>query len=199
MEITDNENRELKAQVDRLSAMVETLIANQAAQAAQLQTAQAQVAEAQDAQIQAQAQATEMRNQMLTARLQAEEAQARAQVHNSGQTSAQNQPQIQNQTTQYPDLNQDRYQQEFVPPNAHVFTTVPPVVHYTPHLGEPVYHGPTPSEDPGLNDRMDEFQDQFAELQKEIKALRGKDRMATGVVMKNWTAADIPHCVHISK
>jgi hypothetical protein len=41
---------------------------------------------------------------------------------------------------------------------------VPPVVHYTPHLGEPVYHGPTPSKDPGLNDRMDEFQDQFAEL-----------------------------------
>ena len=228
MEITDNENRELKAQVDRLSAMVETLIANQAAQAAQLQTAQAQVAEAQDAQIQAQAQATEMRNQMLTARLQAEEAQARAQVHNSGQTSAQNQPQIQNQTTAAPvttviaseinvvpvtsvtitasrpweiprDLNQDRYQQEFVPPNAPVFTNVPPVVHYTPHLGEPVYHGPTPSEDPGLNDRMDEFQDQFAELQKEIKALRGKDRMATGVVMKNWTAVDIPHCVHISK
>ena len=74
MEITDNENRELKAQVDRLSAMVETLIANQAAQAAQLQTAQAQVAEAQDAQIQVQAQAAEMRNQMLTARLQAEEA-----------------------------------------------------------------------------------------------------------------------------
>ncbi|KAI5406161.1 hypothetical protein KIW84_052776 [Lathyrus oleraceus] len=154
--------------------------------------------------------------------------QARAQVHNSGQTSAQNQPQIQNQTTAAPvttviaseinavpvtsvtitasrpweiprDLNQDRYQQEFVPPNAHVFTNVPPVVHYTPHLGEPVYHGPTPSEDPGLNDRMDEFQDQFAELQKEIKALRGKDRMATGVVMKNWTAVDIPHCVHISK
>ncbi|KAI5418317.1 hypothetical protein KIW84_042817 [Lathyrus oleraceus] len=127
--------------------MVETLIANQAAQAAQLQTAQAQVAEAQDAQIQVQAQAAEMRNQMLTARLQAEEAQARAQVHNSGQTSAQNQPQIQNQTTAAPvttviaseindvpvtsvtitasrpweiprDLNQDRYQQEFVPPNA---------------------------------------------------------------------------------
>ncbi|KAI5383839.1 hypothetical protein KIW84_070992 [Lathyrus oleraceus] len=186
------------------------------------------VAEAQDAQIQAQAQAAEMRNQMLTARLQAEEAQARAQVHNSGQTSAQNQPQIQNQTTAAPvttviaseinavpvtsvtitasrpweiprDLNQDRYQQEFVPPNAPVFTNVPPVVHYTPHLGEPVYHGPTPSEDPGLNDRMDEFQDQFAELQKEIKALRGKDRMASGVVMKNWTAVDIPHCVHISK
>ncbi|KAI5429743.1 hypothetical protein KIW84_034360 [Lathyrus oleraceus] len=156
MEITDNENRELKAQVDRLSAMVETLIANQAAQAAQLQTAQAQVAESQDAQIQAQAQAAEMRNQMLTARLQAEEAQARAQVHNSGQSSAQNQPQIQNQTTAAPvttviaseinaipvtsvtitashpweiprDLNQDRYQQEFVPPNAPVFTNVPPI------------------------------------------------------------------------
>ncbi|KAI5431520.1 hypothetical protein KIW84_035633 [Lathyrus oleraceus] len=152
MEITDNENRELKAQVDRLSAMVETLIANQAAQAAQLQTAQAQVAEAQDAQIQAQAQAVEMRNQMLTSRLQAGEAQARAQVHNSGHTSAQNQPQIQNQTTAAPvttviaseinavpvtsititasrpweiprDLNQDRYQQEFVPPNAPICGT----------------------------------------------------------------------------
>lgn len=42
-------------------------------------------------------------------------------------------------------------------------------------MGEPVYHGPTPSEDPGLIDRMDEFQDQFAELQKEMKALRGKE------------------------
>lgn len=36
MELTDNENQELKAQVDRLSAMVETLLANQAAQGAQL-------------------------------------------------------------------------------------------------------------------------------------------------------------------
>ncbi|KAI5399998.1 hypothetical protein KIW84_065081 [Lathyrus oleraceus] len=89
---------------------------------------------------------------MLTARLQAEEAQARAQVRNSGQTSAQNQPQIQNQTTAAPvttviaseinavpvtsititasrpweiprDLNQDRYQQEFVPPNAPICGT----------------------------------------------------------------------------
>ncbi|KAI5391435.1 hypothetical protein KIW84_076299 [Lathyrus oleraceus] len=189
MEITDNENRELKAQVDRLSAMVETLIANQAAQAAQLQTAQAQVAEAQDAQIQAQAQAAEMRNQMLTARLQAEEAQARAQVHNSGQTSAQNQPQIQNQTTAAPVTTVIASEINVVPVTSVTITA----------SREPVYHGPTPSEDPGLNDRMDEFQDQFAELQKEIKALRGKDRMATGVVMKNWTAVDIPHCVHISK
>ncbi|KAI5402105.1 hypothetical protein KIW84_066537 [Lathyrus oleraceus] len=221
-QVLELENEELQRQLKEQSGE------DRAAQAAQLQIAQAQVAEAQDAQIQAQTQAAEMRNQMLTARLQAEEAQARAQVHNSGQTSAQNQPQIQNQTTAAPvttviaseinvvpvtsvtitasrpweiprDLNQDRYQQEFVPPNAPVFTNVPPVVHYTPHLGEPVYHGPTPSEDPGLNDRMDEFQGQFAGLQKEIKALRGKDRMATGVVMKNWTAVDIPHCVHISK
>lgn len=62
MESVENENQELKAQVDRLSAMVETLLANQAAQAAQLQTAQAQVAQAQDAQIQAQAQAAKMHN-----------------------------------------------------------------------------------------------------------------------------------------
>ena len=193
MESIENENQDLKAQVDRLSAMVETLLANQAAQAAQLQTAQAQVAKAQDAQIQAQAQAAEMHNQMLVARLQAqtEEGQARAQVQSTGQTSVQNQPQIQNQATEAPvtttvisevnvipvtsvtvpisrpwemprDPVQEVYQQEFVPPIALVLTTVPPVVHYTPHLGEPVYHGPTPSEDPGLNDRMDEFQDQFA-------------------------------------
>lgn len=70
---------------------------------------------------------------------------------------------------------QDGYQQEFTPQNVPVFTNVSPVVHSTPHLGEPVYHGSTPSEDPSLNDRMDEFQDQFAELQKEIKALCGKE------------------------
>ena len=80
MEITDSENQDLKAQVDRLSAMVESFLANQAAQAAQIQTAQAQAARAQDAQIHAQAQSAEMYNQMLAARLQAqtEEAQARA-------------------------------------------------------------------------------------------------------------------------
>lgn len=60
MEITDNENQELKAQVDRLSALVKNLLATQAAHAAQLQTAQAQAAKAQDAQIQAQAQAAEL-------------------------------------------------------------------------------------------------------------------------------------------
>lgn len=206
MEITDNENQELKAQVDRLSAMVETLLANQAAHAAQVQTVQAQVAKAQDAQIQAQAQAAKMHNQMLAARLQAqtEEAQARAQAQNTGQTSAQNQNQIQNQSTTAPitttvisednavpvtsvtipvshpwemprDFIPEGYQQEVTPQNIPVFTNVSPVVHSTPHMGEPVYHGPTPSEDPSLNDRMDEFQDQFAELQKEIKALRGKE------------------------
>lgn len=139
---------------------------------------------------------------MLIARQQVEEVQARAQVLNAVQTS--DSPQVQNVSTSTPvitvatpefipvpvtsmaipvsrpweiprDLNQEAYQQEYVPQNAHVLTTVPPVVHYTPHLAEPVYHGPTPSEDPGLNDRMDEFQDQFVELQKEIKALRGKE------------------------
>lgn len=70
MEITDNENQELKAQVDRLTTLVENLLATQAAHAAQLQTAQAQVAKAQDAQIQAQSQAAKMHNQMLAASLQ---------------------------------------------------------------------------------------------------------------------------------
>ena len=49
MEITDNENQELKTQVDGLSAMVESLLATQASQALQLQTAQTQAARAQEA------------------------------------------------------------------------------------------------------------------------------------------------------
>lgn len=53
MEITDNENQELKTQVDILSAMVESLLATQENQAIQLQTAQTQAAKAQEAQIQA--------------------------------------------------------------------------------------------------------------------------------------------------
>lgn len=203
MEITDSENQELKTQVDRLSAMVESLLATQASQALQLQTAQTQAAKAQEAQIQAQAQAAELHKQMLIARQQAEEAQARAQILNSVQTS--DSPQVQSVPTSTPvvtvtppefitvppvttmaipvsrpyeiprGMNQETYQQEYIPQSAPVFTTVPPVVHYTPQLVEPVYHGLTPSEDPGLNDRMDEFQDQFAELQKELKALRGKE------------------------
>ena len=100
MEITNNENQELKAQVDRLSALVDNLLATQAAHAAQLQTAQTQAAKAQDAQIQAQAQAAELHKQMLIARQQAEEAQARAQVLNAGQTS--DPPQIQNISTTTP-------------------------------------------------------------------------------------------------
>ena len=88
MELTDNENQELKAQVYRLSALVENLLATQAAHAAQLQTAQAQVAKAQDAQIQAQAQAAHLQAQT-------EEAQARAQAQNTGRISGP--PQLQNQ------------------------------------------------------------------------------------------------------
>lgn len=50
----------------------------------------------------------------------------------------------------------------------------PPVIHTTPYHEEPIFHA-TPSESMGVYNKMDDFQDQFAEMQIEIKALRGKD------------------------
>lgn len=49
----------------------------------------------------------------------------------------------------------------------------PPVIHTTPYHEESVFHA-TPSESMGVYDKTDDFQDQFAEMQKEIKALREK-------------------------
>ncbi|PNX82497.1 coatomer subunit zeta-3, partial [Trifolium pratense] len=59
-----------------------------------------------------------------------------------------------------------------IPPPA---MTVPPlVVHTAPFGDEQIYHA-EPSECLGVEERMDDFQSQFQEMQKEIKALRGKD------------------------
>ena len=49
----------------------------------------------------------------------------------------------------------------------------PPVMHTTPHTGQS-FHA-TPSEGMGVYERMDEFQDQFLEIQKELRAIRGQD------------------------
>ncbi|XP_050897028.1 uncharacterized protein LOC127103830 [Lathyrus oleraceus] len=56
-----------------------------------------------------------------------------------------------------------------------VVMLIPPsVIHTTPYHKEPIFHA-TPSESMGSYEKMDEFQDQFVEIQREIKALREKD------------------------
>ncbi|XP_050916729.1 uncharacterized protein LOC127131881 [Lathyrus oleraceus] len=63
-------------------------------------------------------------------------------------------------------------------PEAHVVPVVmfvpPPMIHTTPYHEEPIFHT-TLSESMGVYEKMDYFQDQFTEIQREIKALRGKD------------------------
>lgn len=54
-----------------------------------------------------------------------------------------------------------------------IMSILPPVVHATPYVEETIFHVDQ-SESVGVYERMDEFQDQFQAMQKEIKALRGK-------------------------
>ncbi|MCI06050.1 hypothetical protein A2U01_0027105, partial [Trifolium medium] len=56
----------------------------------------------------------------------------------------------------------------------HVMTVPPPVVHTVPFGNEQIYHA-EPSECLGVEGRMEDFQNQFQEMKREIKALRGKD------------------------
>ena len=52
---------------------------------------------------------------------------------------------------------------------------VPPlVVHTLPRVEDTIYHSES-SEGPDVYEKMDEIKDQFLELQKELKTLRGKD------------------------
>lgn len=55
---------------------------------------------------------------------------------------------------------------EVTPQNVPIFTQVSPVVHSTPNIEELIFYGGAPSEYFAFNDRMEEFQDQFADLQK---------------------------------
>ncbi|KAK2374985.1 hypothetical protein QL285_075910 [Trifolium repens] len=66
------------------------------------------------------------------------------------------------------------FPQATVPVPQPIMTVSAPLVHTIPHENEPVYHA-EPTESIGAYGRMDDFQDQFEEMQRTIKALRGKD------------------------
>ena len=54
--------------------------------------------------------------------------------------------------------------------------TAPPTVNAMSFVNDEVYCPfPPPSESVGFYDRLDDFQDQFNEMQKEMKALQGKE------------------------
>ncbi|KAI5389332.1 hypothetical protein KIW84_074831 [Lathyrus oleraceus] len=68
-----------------------------------------------------------------------------------------------------------------MPASSLVLAMPPPVVHTTPRVDDTVYHS-EPSEDPYVNEKMDAMNDQFLELHKELKTLRGKDLFGKSVV-----------------
>ncbi|KAI5401466.1 hypothetical protein KIW84_066074 [Lathyrus oleraceus] len=55
-----------------------------------------------------------------------------------------------------------------------VLAMPPPVVHTIPRVDDTIYHS-EPFEGPDVNEKMDAMNDQFLELRKELKTLRGKD------------------------
>ena len=58
----------------------------------------------------------------------------------------------------------------------------PPSVNVMPFVNDEVYRlVPQPSEGVGFYDRLDDFQGQFNEMQKEMKALRGKELFGQNV------------------
>ena len=62
------------------------------------------------------------------------------------------------------------------PPVVHAAPVAPPSVNMVPFVNDDVCCPfPPPSEDLGLYDRMDDFQEQFDKMQREMKALRGKE------------------------
>ncbi|KAI5390428.1 hypothetical protein KIW84_075664 [Lathyrus oleraceus] len=61
-----------------------------------------------------------------------------------------------------------------IPTSSPVMSVPPPVVHTLPRLEDTIYHS-EPSEGPDVYEKMDEMKDQFLELRKELKTLRGKD------------------------
>jgi hypothetical protein len=62
-----------------------------------------------------------------------------------------------------------------------VMSVPPPVVHTLPRVEDTIYHS-EPSEGPDVYEKMDEMKDQFLELRKELKTLRGKDLFKRSVV-----------------
>ena len=60
-----------------------------------------------------------------------------------------------------------------LPTSGPVMSVPPPVVHTLPHVEDTIYHF-EPYEGPDVYEKMDEMKDQFLELHKELKTLRGK-------------------------
>ena len=61
-----------------------------------------------------------------------------------------------------------------LPASSPVLAVPPPVVHTLPRVDDTIYHS-EPSEGPDVYEKMDAMNDQFLELRKELKTLRGKD------------------------
>ncbi|KAI5383322.1 hypothetical protein KIW84_070650 [Lathyrus oleraceus] len=61
-----------------------------------------------------------------------------------------------------------------MPASSPVLAMPPPVVHTIPRVDDTIYHS-EPSEGPDVNEKMEAMNDQFLELRKELKTLRGKD------------------------
>ncbi|KAI5440834.1 hypothetical protein KIW84_010337 [Lathyrus oleraceus] len=61
-----------------------------------------------------------------------------------------------------------------MPASSPVLAMPPPVVHTTPRVDDTIYHSES-SEGPDVNEKMEAMNDQFLELRKELKTLRGKD------------------------
>ncbi|XP_050895974.1 uncharacterized protein LOC127102673 [Lathyrus oleraceus] len=68
-----------------------------------------------------------------------------------------------------------------MPTSSPVLCVPPPIVHTLPRVKEIVYHS-EPSEGPDVYEKMDEIKDQFLELRKELKTLRGKYLFGKSVV-----------------
>ena len=72
--------------------------------------------------------------------------------------------------------------QTIVTPAPHVVHVAPPSVNMVPFVKDDVCRPfPPPSEDLGIYDRMDDFQEQFGRMQREMKALRGKELFGQNV------------------
>ncbi|KAI5437040.1 hypothetical protein KIW84_023235 [Lathyrus oleraceus] len=68
-----------------------------------------------------------------------------------------------------------------MPASSPVLVMPPPIVHTAPRVDDTIYHSES-SEGPDVNDKMDAMNDQFLELRKELKILRGKDLFGKSAV-----------------
>ncbi|KAI5404803.1 hypothetical protein KIW84_051823 [Lathyrus oleraceus] len=68
-----------------------------------------------------------------------------------------------------------------MPASSPVIVVPPPVVHTVPRVDDTIYHS-EPSEGPYVHEKMDAMNDQFLELRKELKTVRGKDLFGKSAV-----------------